>query len=118
MIVSKNLRVCRCLEEAQLGVITMSKKRWGADPTYIEIPSSLIIYPIPYPSAATGPKPNKRRAGLPQLEVERMEVFKTVHPWSVKIVGNEPLDEGGGTGSSGEGSRFPPRSRKRRQYKA
>jgi hypothetical protein len=84
----------------------------------MEMPSSLIIYPMPYPSAATGPKPNKRRAGLPQLEVERIEVFKTCQPWSVNILGNVPLTGGGGTGASGEGSRFPSRSRKRRQYKA
>jgi hypothetical protein len=74
--------------------------------TYIEMPSSLMIYPMPYPSAATGPKPNRRRAGLPQLEVERIEVFKTLQPWSVKMPGNEPLLVGGGTGSSGDGSRF------------
>ena len=56
----------------------------------MEMPSSLMIYPMPYPSAATGPKPNKRRAGLPQLEVERIEVFKTLHPLSVKMLGSKP----------------------------
>ena len=85
---------------------------------YIEMPSSLMIYPMPYPSAATGPKPNKRRAGLPQLEVERIEVFRTLQPLSVKILGNEPLTGGRGTGSSSEGSRFPSCSRRSRQYRA
>ncbi len=42
---------------------------------------------MPYPYAATGPKPKSRRAGLPQLDVERIEVFKTDHPWSVKMLG-------------------------------
>jgi hypothetical protein len=76
-MVSKNLRVCRCLEEAQLEVKIVNRHRGRTEPTYMEMPSSLMIYPMPYPSAATGPKPNKRRAGLPQLEVERIEVFKT-----------------------------------------
>jgi len=40
----------------------------------MEIASSLIMYPKPNPSAATGPKPNRRKAGLPQFEVERMDV--------------------------------------------
>lgn len=55
--------------------------------TYTEIPSSLMIYPIPYPSAATGPNPNNLNAGLPQFDVERMDVFKTCQPGSKKISG-------------------------------
>lgn len=55
--------------------------------TYTDIPSSLIMYPIPYPSAATGPKPNNLRAGLPQFEVERMDVPSVAQPESVKILG-------------------------------
>lgn len=39
--------------------------------TYTEMPSSLMVYPIPYPSAATGPKPKRRSGGLPQLESRR-----------------------------------------------
>ena len=54
---------------------------------YTEIPSSLIMYPIPYPSAATGPNPNSLKAGLPQLDVERMEVPRRAHPGSVYIEG-------------------------------
>jgi hypothetical protein len=54
---------------------------------YIDIPSSLMMYPIPYPSAVTGPKPNSLRAGLPQFEVERMDVPRVAHPGSVKIAG-------------------------------
>ena len=41
---------------------------------YTEIPSSLMIYPIPYPSAATGPNPNNLKAGFPQLLVDKMDV--------------------------------------------
>lgn len=54
---------------------------------YIDIPSSLMMYPIPYPSAATGPKPNSLRAGFPQFEVERMDVPSVAQPGSVKRVG-------------------------------
>jgi hypothetical protein len=46
-----------------------------------------MIYPIPYPSAATGPKPNKRRAGFPQFDVDRIEVFSRFQPGSAKIAG-------------------------------
>ena len=62
-------------------------KEEGRGKTYTEIPSSLIIYPIPYPSAATGPNPNSLKAGLPQLDVERMEVPRSAHPGSVYIEG-------------------------------
>ena len=46
------------------------------------------MYPIPKPSAATGPKPNSRSAGFPQFEVERMDRFKMCHPLSVKMAGS------------------------------
>lgn len=59
---------------------------------YIEIPSSLIMYPIPYPSAATGPNPNNLKAGFPQFEVLKIEVLKSPYPWSVKILGSLGLD--------------------------
>ena len=62
--------------------------------TYTEIPSSLIIYPIPYPSAATGPNPNSLKAGLPQLDVERMEVPRRAHPGSVYIKGILVIQQG------------------------
>lgn len=51
------------------------------------IPFSLMIYPIPYPSAATGPKPNKRSAGFPQFEVDKMDVLSRFQPGSAKIAG-------------------------------
>jgi hypothetical protein len=64
---------------------------------YMDIPSSLMMYPIPYPSATTGPKPNNLRAGLPQFEVERMDVASVAHPGSVKIPGTfVSLCDGGG----------------------
>ena len=56
----------------------------GVNGTYTEIPSSLIIYPMPYPSATTGPNPNR---GFPHLDVERIEVSESAHPGSVNIVG-------------------------------
>ena len=59
---------------------------------YTEIPSSLIIYPIPYPSAATGPNPNSLNAGLPQLDVERIDVPSRAHPGSVNIEGILDMD--------------------------
>ena len=43
---------------------------------------------MPKPSSATGPKPNNLRAGLPQLDVERMDVFSKLQPGSVKIAGS------------------------------
>lgn len=55
--------------------------------THIDIPSSLMIYPIPYPSAATGPKPNSLNAGLPQFEVDKIDVDRSAQPGSVKISG-------------------------------
>jgi hypothetical protein len=39
-----------------------------------------MIYPIPYPSAATGPNPNNLRAGFPQFEVDMIEVLRIDHP--------------------------------------
>jgi len=51
-------------------------------------PSSLMIYPRPYPSAATGPKPNKRSAGLPQFEVERIDMPRVDQPPSRKTSGS------------------------------
>ena len=62
-----------------------------AGETYTEMPSSLMMYPIPYPSAATGPNPNSRNAGFPQLDVDRIERFRTCQPASVKIAGSGGL---------------------------
>ena len=50
-----------------------------------------MMYPIPYPSAATGPNPNRRSAGFPQFEVERIERPSTCQPLSVKIAGSGGL---------------------------
>ena len=62
--------------------------------THTEIPSSLMIYPIPYPSAATGPKPNSLNAGFPQFDVDNIDVFSVAHPPSRNISGSAgPLDE-------------------------
>lgn len=58
------------------------------DNTHIEIPSTLIIYPIPYPSAATGPNPNNLSAGLPQLLVDKIDVLSKLYPGSVNIAGS------------------------------
>ena len=58
----------------------------------IDIPSSLMMYPIPYPSGVTGPNPNRRRAGLPQLEVERTDVPRRLYPGSVNIEGTLRVD--------------------------
>ena len=78
--------------------------------TYIDILSSLIMYPMPNPSCATGPKPNNLNAGLPQLDVERMLVFNTVHPGSTNIEGSVCLLGGGDRreldSSEDEGSEF------------
>lgn len=54
----------------------------------MEMASSLMIYPIPNPSCATGPNPNNLSAGFPQFEVERMLVLSTPHPGSVKMAGS------------------------------
>ena len=56
--------------------------------THTETPSSFTIYPIPYPSAATGPNPNSLNAGFPQLDVDNIDVLRSCHPGSVKIVGS------------------------------
>lgn len=54
----------------------------------MEIPSSLILYPIPCPSAATGPNPNNLIAGFPQLLVDKIDVLSKLHPESVNIAGS------------------------------
>ena len=88
-----------------------------------------MMYPIPNPSAATGPNPNSLSAGFPQLDVERMDRLRRCQPWSVKIDGNGgfsravlPLDvvlvgDVGRSSSSRLPSPFPiaSRSRCRRQ---
>ena len=66
----------------------MTKVEGGS---YTEIPSSLMIYPIPYPSAATGPNPNSLRAGFPQFDVDRIEVPSVDQPGSVKMAGRTGL---------------------------
>ena len=50
-----------------------------------------MMYPIPYPSAVTGPKPNRRNAGFPQFDVERIDRLRMSHPLSVKIAGSGGL---------------------------
>lgn len=60
-------------------------------PTHIDKPSSLIIYPIPNPFEATGPNPNSLNAGLPQLEVDKIDVLREAHPESEKIIGSSFL---------------------------
>jgi len=79
----------------------------------MEIPSSLIMYPIPYPSLATGPNPNSLSAGFPQFEVDKIDVDNKAQPGSVKISGIAclPLLLAAGSGSSGSGLRFPAISR-------
>lgn len=57
----------------------------------MEMASSLIMYPIPNPSDATGPKPNSRKAGFPQFDVERMLVLSKPQPGSVNIAGRRCL---------------------------
>ena len=66
--------------------------------THTEMPSSLMIYPIPNPSAATGPNPNSLSAGFPQLDVERMDRLRRCQPWSVKIDGNGGFSRARGVG--------------------
>ena len=46
-----------------------------------------MMYPMPYPSAATGPNPNRRNAGFPQFDVDSTEWLMTCHPGSVKTAG-------------------------------
>jgi hypothetical protein len=115
--VSRNRRVCRCFEEAQLipDLGEDSKHQLTNSNTHMEMPSSLMMYPIPYPSAVTGPNPNNRKAGLPQFEVDKIDVFRRLQPGSVKMDGKGSLSHGEGTGSSGDGSKFPARSRCKRQ---
>lgn len=83
-------------DTAKLSVKVNSCEKW----TYTETPSSLMIYPIPYPSAATGPKPNNLSAELPQLEVDMMEVLRIDQPWSVKMEGRDLACAPGSTLSS------------------
>ena len=77
-----------------------------------------MMYPIPYPSAATGPKPNSRNAGFPQLDVDKMDVLSVRHPGSVKIAGSGGLSSlvldvtlPPGDGGASSASRFASRSR-------
>jgi hypothetical protein len=49
--------------------------------------SSLIMYPIPKPSAHVGPNPKWRRHGLPQFEVDRTVVLILSQPGSLKMAG-------------------------------
>jgi hypothetical protein len=46
-----------------------------------------MIYPMPYPSAATGPNPNRRNTGFLQFEVDKIEVLRRFQPGSAKIDG-------------------------------
>ena len=50
-----------------------------------------MMYPMPYPSAATGPKPNSRSAGFPQFDVDKIDVLSSCQPGSVKIAGSAGL---------------------------
>jgi hypothetical protein len=75
--------------------------------TYTEIPSSLMIYPIPYPSAATGPNPNNLSAGLPQFDVDKMDMPSCAHPGSVKIAGILVILCSGAVFDSGDGAVIP-----------
>jgi hypothetical protein len=53
----------------------------------MEIPSSLIIYPMPYPSLTTEPNPNNLSAGLLQFfEVDKIDIDSNAQPGSVKIL--------------------------------
>lgn len=82
-----------------------------------------MIYPMPNPSAATGPKPKSLRAGFPQFDVDRILVFSSAQPGSLKISGKgclsdlDPDDDDEVTELSlaGAGSLI---SRWRRQYNA
>jgi len=87
-------------------ILLRSKKTLNHMKTYKESRSSLMIYPIPYPSAATGPNPNSLSAGFPQFEVERIDVPSVSHPPSVNIHGILLLGAPA-VGSSGEGLRLP-----------
>jgi hypothetical protein len=49
--------------------------------------------PIPYPSGVTGPKPNRRKAGLPQLLVDNTLVPRRLYAGSVNIAGTDGLSE-------------------------
>ena len=55
--------------------------------TDIEILSSLMMYPMPYPSPVTGPNPNNLSAGFPQFEVDKTDVDSNAQPGSVKMLG-------------------------------
>lgn len=52
-----------------------------------------MIYPIPYPSAATGPNPNRRSAGFPQFDVDMIDVPSSDQPGSVKMAGRGGLPQ-------------------------
>jgi hypothetical protein len=93
------------------------KRRERGTGAYMDIPSSLIMYPRPYPSGEVGPKPNNLSAGFPQLEVESTAVLRAFQPGSEKSDGSR-LTGIAAMGSSGLGSRFPPCSRREMQYKA
>lgn len=79
-------------------MLKVAKKKQTMSITYTEIPSSLMIYPIPYPSAATGPNPNNLNAGFPQFDVDKIDVLKVDQPGSVKMEGraglwSQPLEQ-------------------------
>jgi len=73
---------------------------------YREIPSSLMIYPIPKPSAAVGPNPNTRNAGFPQFSVEKIDVPNSAQPGPVNMAGRRvglyPVSGSKGTGSGAD----------------
>mmetsp|Transcript_11569 Transcript_11569/g.28874 ORF Transcript_11569/g.28874 Transcript_11569/m.28874 type:complete len:242 (-) Transcript_11569:159-884(-) len=70
---SINLAVCLCLDVAQKPIL-----------------SSLMMYPIPNPSCSTGPKPNIRSAGFPQLLVLIMMRERVFQPCPSYTSGTAP----------------------------
>lgn len=79
---------CAAVTYIQDKLASGSKENLGErQKTHKDNPSSLIIYPIPYPSLSVGPNPNRRNAGFPQLDVERIAWFSRTHPASSKIAG-------------------------------
>jgi len=65
-----------------------------------------MIYPIPKPSAAVGPNPNRRNAGFPQFEVDKIDVPNSAQPGSVNMAGRRvglyPVSGSKGTGSGAD----------------
>ena len=85
----------RCTSSRYPWSVSRKRRVWRCfDAAHTDRPSSLMMYPSPNPSGETGPKPNRRSAGFPQFDVDRIDVPSVAQPPSRKISGSpdEPVE--------------------------